>query len=210
MDMNKFNNTGFLFPYVRFFNASPHGGSMDFYIGNTLVGAGIKYGSFTGYIKTMSSPVTYKAARSGRKDDIIHKITLSQKVGDVCTLCVTNKADKAEFMIIDEICEKNNMDYGHIRICNLSPENAGLDIYADQRKILGDINFKEISRYMAIRPQSYEISVWKNEKRILNCHSLDMRQGKFNTLYIIGLLDEVPKISNVFSVDAASYNGFYL
>ncbi len=208
MQYNK--DLGLLFPYVRFFNASPQGGSLDFYIGNTLVAAGIRFGSFTPYIKLSTGPVAYKMTRAGRKEDVVQKIIMQQNVGDVYTLCAAGKADNPQFMTIDENAEKINMDYGHLRICNLSPEDGGFDVYASDNKILGDINFKEVSRYMEIRPETYDFSVYKNQKKVLNCGRLKLKSGKFNTLYIIGLESEIPYLTDVFSIDASSYNGFYL
>lgn len=208
--MIDYSDRGFLFPYIRFFNASPQGGSLDFYIGNTLVAAGIKFGTFTSYMKTSTIPITYKATRSGRKDEVVQTIVIGQSIGEVHSLCVVGKPDKPEFMAIEETTRRDNMEYGHLRICNLSPGENGFDVYANENRILGDINFKEISRYMEIRPQTYEMSLWNKEKRILNLGRLNMRQGKFNTLYITGLENEIPYISHVFSTDAASYSGFYL
>ena len=208
--MIDYSDRGFLFPYIRFLNASPQGGSLDFYIGNTLVAAGIKFGTFTSYMKTSTAPVTYKATRAGKKDDVVQTVVICQNIGEVRSLCVVNKADKPEFMAIEEPTLRNNMEYGHLRICNFSPDKRGFDVYANETRILGDVNFKEISRYMEIRPQSYEISLWHKEKRILNCGKLNMKHGKFNTLYITGLENENPYLSHILSTDAASYSGFYL
>lgn len=208
MDYSK--NLGLLFPYIRFFNASPQGGSLDFYIGNTLVAAGIRFGSFTPYIKTSTGPVTYKMTRAGRKDETIQKIIMQQNVGDVYTLCVTGKADNPEFMVLDENAPKINMDYGHLRVCNLSPGDGGIDVYANDNRILGDIRFKEVSRYMEIRPDRYNFSLNKNKKMVHDCGRLLLKSGKFNTIYIIGLENEIPNITDVFSADASGCSGFYL
>lgn len=208
--MNKFNDRGFLFPYIRFFNASPQGGSMDFYIGNTLVAAGIKFGHFTSYMKAGTGVQFYKATRAGRKDDIIANISLSQNIGNVHTLCVAGKANKAEFMAIEEPDEADKNKYSHIRVCNLSPEDTSFNVYATGNMILGDIKFKETSRYMEILPGSYEFSLEESKKRVPFSESYTMKQGRFGTLYIIGLLNEPPHITEEFAIDAASYDGFYL
>lgn len=208
MDYSK--DLGLLFSYIRFFNASPQGGSLDFYIGNTLVAAGIRFGSFTPYIKTSTGPVSYKMTRAGKKDEIIQKIMMQQNVGEVYTLCATGKADNPQFMALDENAPKINMDYGHLRVCSLSPGDEGFDVYANDNRILGDIRFKEVSRYMEIRPDSYNFSLYRNKKMVYDCGSLMLKKGKFYTIYIIGLEDEIPHISCSFSTDASGYNGFYL
>ena len=205
-----FEDMGFLFPYVRFFNASPQGGSADFYIGNNLVAAGIKFGSFTDYIKTGTAPTTFKVTRAGIKTEKVCDTTLTIKTGNVCTLCVTGKPDMAELTVIEEPTIKSHMEYGHLRICNLTPENLNLDIYANGSMILGDVNYKDISRYIEIKPGEYELDIKSNKKKVFNCDRQKFMPGKFNTLYIIGLKNENPFINTVMTTDAASYSGFYL
>ena len=205
-----YEDMGFLFPYIRFFNASPQGGSLDFYVGNTLVAAGIKFGSFTDYIKTSTAPTIFKATRAGIKTEKVCDITYTQKTGNVATLCVAGKPDKCEFAIMEEPTLKTNMEYGHIRICNLCPEEDAFDILANDKMILGDIGFKEISKYMEIQPNEYEIKLITTEKKVLNCGHFSFRPSKFNTLYILGLKNEIPLISIKMTKDAGSYSGFYL
>ena len=148
--MNDCKNCGFLFSYIRFMNFSPHGGSADFYIGNTLVCAGLKYGSYSPYIKTASGPQVYKATRCGRKDEIINKITLCQNVGEVHNLCLCGKADNAAFYAVKEPKEALDKEYGNLRICNLSLGTDKLNIWANDEMIVGDMEYKDISKYLKI------------------------------------------------------------
>lgn len=207
--MDKFNDSGFLFPYIRFFNASPQGGSIDFYIGNTLVAAGIGFGHFTSFIKAGSGMQFYKATRAGRKDEVIADIALRQNIGEVHSLCVVGKADKPEFTAIEEPCEKRDTNYSNFRVCNLSPEETSFDVFANDSMILGDIKYKEVSDYMQMVPDNYEIAFSQNKKRVpAGMHT--MKQDRFGTLYIIGLTDEQPFLRGEITIDAGSYGGFYL
>lgn len=199
-----------LYPYIRFFNTSPHGGACDFYIGNTLAVSKLGFGCLSPYMKVLSGNTMYKAAPGGRKGENSPRLIMSQKIGEVYTLCLIGKPNEPKFMAIKENTPRVNLEYGHLRICNLSPECGGFDVYADDNKILGDIKYGEISRYMEIRPSDYEISLVKNKKTAVNCGRFNLKPKKFNTVYIIGLENEIPNISCVFTTDAESYNGFYL
>ncbi len=199
-----------LYPYVRFFNASPQGGKKDFYIGNTLVASGVGFGEVTPYIKTVTPSVFCKCIQHGFKNEGINKLSLNQHTGDVHTVCLVGKADKPELMAISENAVKDHPEYGHLRICNLSPEGGGFDVFAGGTKILGDVQYKEISRYMEIRPEEYELTLMKNKKTVSSCGKTSLKPGKFNTVYIIGMEKENPEISGVFTVDKCSYRGFYL
>jgi hypothetical protein len=208
--MTDFNDSGFLFSYIRFMNLSPQGGSIDFYVGSTLICAGIKFGSYSPYIKTASSPQVYKATRSGRKDELIDKITLSQDVGRVHSLCVCGMADEAKFMPLEEPIQKPIEGYGKLRICNFSPGSTAFDIWANDEKILEDINYKEQSRYMNIKPGVYNFALSKNRSETQKLSGHEIKPGKSYSLYIIGTENEMPHLSGLFTLDAASYGGFYL
>jgi len=208
--MTDFNDSGFLFSYIRFMNLSPQGGSIDFYVGNTLIGAGIKFGSCSPYIETASSPQVYKATRCQRKDDVIDKITLCQDVGKVHSLCVCGMADEANFLTIEEPIQKPIEGYGNLRICNFSPGSTPFDIWANDEKILGDINYKEQSRYMNIKPGIYNFGLSENGTESIKLIEHEIKPGKSYSLYIIGTKNEMPHLSGLFTLDAASYNGFYL
>lgn len=203
-------DSGFLFSYIRFINLSPQGGSLDFYVGNTLVGAGIKFGSYTNYIKTATGPQVYKVTRCGRKDEVVEKIVFSQNIGDVHSLCVAGMADEASFIPVAEPTSRQNTDYGHLRICNFAPGSTRFDVWADDEMILGDIEYKNVSRYMEICPKSYRLSLFENKKRVAELGSFEPKKSKYTTLYIAGLKNEMPHLLGVFTLDAASFNGFYL
>ncbi len=208
--MNSFECCGFLFPYIRFFNASESGGALDFYIGNTLTAAGIKFGSFTEYMKAGTGPKVYKVTRSGKKDDVLAKITVNQNVGEVMSLAVTDMENSPGFIVINEPCTKQTQDYAHLRVCNLSPDADGINVYANSNIVLGSINNGETSRYIEFIPESYNLSLYKADKKILDCGSQTLRQAKYNTLYIIGSDSKSTPLTSVFSIDAGSYSGFYL
>ena len=208
--MTDFNGNEFLFSYIRFMNFSPQGGSIDFYIGNTLVCAGIKFGSYSPYIKTASGPQVYKATRSSKKDEVIEKITLCQDVGKVHSLCVCGMADEARFLSIEEPTPPAMKDYGNLRICNFSPQSKSFDIWANREKILEDINYKEQSVYMKIKPGIYSFSLEDDGSKTTKLGEYEIKPDKANTLYIIGTKNEMPHLSGIFTLDAASYRGFYL
>lgn len=208
--MNDYTDSGFLFSYIRFMNFSPHGGSADFYIGNTLVCAGIKYGSYSQYIKTSSGPQVYKATRCGRKDEITDKITLCQNVGEVHNLCLCGKADNAAFYAVNEPKEALDKEYGNLRICNLSLGTDKVNLWVNGEMIIGDMEYKNISKYLKILPGKYEIKIGDNKSHSFSLGKYDLNADKYNTLYITGIKNEMPHLAGILTLDAASYDGFYL
>ncbi len=208
--MNNFECCGFLFPYIRFFNASESGGALDFYIGNTLTAAGIKFGSFTDYMKAGTGPRVYKVTKSGKKDEVLAKITVNQNVGEVISLAAVDIDGVPAFKPINEPCTKQTQDYAHMRVCNMSAEADGINVYANTNIVLGSIGSGETSRYIEFIPASYNLSLYKGDTKLLDCGTQTLRQAKYNTLYIIGSKNGKAPLTSVFSIDAGSYSGFYL
>ena len=210
--MDEIRIENFLYPYVRFFNAVPDNQNADFYIGNALVASNITFGTFSPYIKVTKGRQNFIVTKSGNKNDVLATLTLNFDDGEVYTVAAVTDDGKVLAYGINEPTERNNLEYGHIRICQLSPDLGKADVVANQYKILGDIDYLELSKYICISPARYDFNIKRSgeEKTELNVSAQTMRPGIYNTLYIIGLADGTPNIRGVLSIDAASYNGYYL
>ena len=70
----------------------------------------------------------------------------------------------------------------------------------------------EISKYVEMIADKYTFDVKNSEtgEKILNCGTQIIKQGKYNTLYILSKSEPYADPICVFTIDAASYTGFYL
>lgn len=202
----------FLYPYVRFFNAAPDFRNVDFYMGNSLLASNMSFGSFSPYIKVMKGRQEFRITSPGNRNNVLAALTINFRDGEVYTVAAAGEGGKIIAYGINEPTERENLNYGHIRVCHLSPNAGSVDVLANQYEILGEISYLEISRYIAISPGRYDFKINKSgtDKTVLNVSSQVMRPGIYNTLYIIGLLDAEPSLRGILSVDAASYTGYYL
>lgn len=210
--MNEIRIENFLYPYVRFFNASPDLQNADFYIGNSLAASKIGFGSFSPYIKVSKGQQQIKITSPGNKNDVLATLNLNFNDGEVYTVAAVNDNSNVIAYGINEPTERENLNYGHIRVCHLSPNAGEIDIVANEYDILDEINYLELSRYIEITPGKYDFKIKSSEtdETVLNVSSQNMRQAIFNTLYIIGLNGGQPSLRGILSVDAASYTGYYL
>jgi len=210
--MNQIRIENFLYPYVRFFNAAPDLENADFYIGNSLAASKVGFGSFSPYIKVSKGKQNIIITAPGNKDNVLASLTINFSDGEVYTVAAVTDSNNIMAYGINEPTVRENLNYGHIRVCHLSPNGGEVDIAANEYDILEEINFFELSNYIAITPGKYDFKVKNSEteETVLNVSSQVMKQGVYNTLYIIGLAGEKPALQGVLSVDAASYNGYYL
>lgn len=198
-------------PYVRFLNADAYGRNMDFYVNGKPVAENIAFGQFTGYMSVPDGVVNMTASCIGCNADN-EGINISFDNRGVYTVAAVNIGNEVSLFGINEIFDTDSKSMAHIRVCNLSVDVEEADVYANKYQILGDIDFLEISRYIGIIPDTYELTVKDDdsERVILSCGRQILKPGKFNTLYIIGRTNSNPSLRCVFSTDAMSYNGEYL
>ncbi len=202
----------FLYPYVRFLNASPSLEQADFYLGNSLASPSLGFGCFSGYVRVPTGISEFKITRAGNKNDVIATISLPFRQGEVYTIAAVHSDGNTMAYGIAEPTKRENADYGHLRICHLSPILGNMDINANGYKILGNIDYLELSKYMCISPGKYEFSAFNSSggDAKLVMPNQNVLPGKYNTLYIVGNDTERAPLMGLFSVDAASYKGYYL
>lgn len=199
-------------PYVRFFNADAYGRNMDFFVNGKPVAENIAFGQFTGYMSVPEGMVNMSVSCIDCTDDNSGSIDIAFDLSSVYTVAAVNIGDGVSLYGIKEIFDIDSRSMGHLRVCNLSVDVEEADVYANKYQILGDIDFLEISKYIAIIPDTYEFTVKDDdsERTILSCGKQTIKSGKFNTLYLIGRINSNPSLRCAFSTDAMSYEGEYL
>ncbi len=210
--MQEIRIDNFLYPYVRFVNACPEVEGADFYHGNTLLSPNLGFGCFSRYGKMFTGTQEFTITEAGNKANVLATIKLPFGKGEVYTVALVHSDGGAMAYGIMEPTERSNLNYGHLRVCHLSPNLGSLDISINDHDILGGIDYLEVSRYICVSPGTYEFRARNSADGVLKLvmPNQEIREGKYNTLYIIGLSNEKPCLMGIFTVDAASYNGYYL
>ncbi len=210
--MNDIRIENFMYPYVRFLNACPSLTGADFYLGNSLASPSLGFGCFSGYVKVPRGMNEFRITKADDKDNVIATLTLPFKQGEVYTVAAVHSDGSTMAYGISEPTDRKNTEYGHLRVCHLSPMTGNLDINANGYRILEDIDYLELSKYMCVSPGKYEFSFFdaKGNNAVLVMPNQNVLPGKYNTLYIVGNDTEKAPLMVLFSVDAASYTGYYL
>lgn len=203
----------FLYPYVRFLNASPDKGRVSFYVDDKEFFKDFPFGEISGYKQITQGEVTFRAVWNDGDENIIYTLKTNVQNGDVLTLALAGESQSRTLRRIDDVVEKNNYKASNIRIANLVSDFDGFDIYANGFLILEDIEFPEVSDYILLKPNLYRFKIFAadSDNLILDTGSQDLQVRKYYTLFIIGNAEnEGEPIKTIFATDAMSYEGEYL
>lgn len=203
----------FLYPYVRFLNASPDKGRVNFYVDDKEFFKDFPFGEISGYKQVPQGEVTFRAVWNNGDENIIYTLKTNVENGDVLTLALAGEAQSRTLRAIDDVAEKNNYKASNIRIANLVSDFDGFDIYANGFEILEDIEFPEVSDYILLKPNLYRFKIFAQDSNnlILDTGAQDLQVRKYYTLFIIGNAEnEGEPVKIVFATDAMSYEGQYL
>lgn len=203
----------FLYPYIRFLNASPDNGRVSFYANEQELFVDFPFGQISGYKQIPDGDVTFRAIWQNGGENVIYTIQTNVQNGDVITFALAGESGSRTLTRINDVVEKNNFKAANLRIANLVSDFDEFDIYANGFPILEDIEFLEVSDYIMLRPNLYTFKILNEDTDdvILNTGNQDLQVRKYYTLYIIGNAEnEGEPVKAIFATDAMSYEGQYL
>ncbi|MBE7030608.1 MAG: DUF4397 domain-containing protein [Ruminococcaceae bacterium] len=199
----------FLYPYIRFFNASPGSSSLSFAFNDSTT-ATQPYATFSRYIQTEAGLPTISVYDT--QGNMLDRIALSLDGGQVYTIAAIGKFPDTHLLIIPEPTAQNKLNVSNLRIANLSPDVPDVDIFANGFPILQDIEYPEISRYIYLKPNhyTYRVNPENSNDVLLTIPGQTANVGQYYTLYLVGEANGTQPLSATISLDAASYTGQYL
>ena len=208
--MNNIETKNLKSAYVRFLNA--YADNVDFYLNGQKVASNLPFGEFTRFTPMVLGENVLKAFASANGESQSAQITIDITDNEVYTVAMVSIGGVPSLYGILEIDGTAQTGTGNVRVCNLAPDLEMADVYANRYKILGEIDYLEISKYISLVPDTYTFTVKKANKdeTILNAGAHQVLANKYNSLYLVGKTSGEPRIMALFTIDAPSYDGEYL
>ena len=191
--------------YVRFFNADCMGREITFYIDGVMTSENLAFGKFSDFIKIENSETNFTISCDGCEEKDCSSLYVSFDNSPVYTVAAVCIGGEVCLYGIREMFDNKDRNNANLRVCNLSPDVAGNDLYANRFKVIGDMEYLEVSKYVRIVPDTYDFTVRDGKDIKFNIGNQTLKQGKYNTFYIIGKLKSIPDMKCIVSVDAMSY-----
>ncbi len=182
--MKKFNDK---YSLIRFLHAVPRGVPVDVYLNGSLFFNRILFTHFSPYIYVPEGTYDVSVFPTMTKENPLLRQSIQVKDGELCTLAMTGYYNDLELLLIPEDKEVGSKNDSKLRVVHLSPNVLDLNILANSKVIFSDVSFREVTDYIEMPPQFYQIDIELSvNNRLLRSNRLAVNRGRVYTLYILG------------------------
>ena len=103
-----------------------------------------------------------------------------------------------------------NPNRAFLRLIQLSYNAPLMDVYIDNRLVLSDLNFQEVSRYISLSPgrHNLKLKVATTNQIIVENPNMPLRGGKSYSVYIIGDMRSRMGLQVLIPLEGTTYLSF--
>ena len=145
-----------MFSYIRFFNAYPGAGSVDIYVNGRKVASNLLYRNFTEYMKAFPGYYRVAVFRAGTTENPLTVSYINLIGYRIFTAALTGTEGNVSLEMINDNRRFLQGNMAYVRFVQLSANAPRMDVYLDDSLVLSDLNYKEVSRYMAVVPGEHK------------------------------------------------------
>ena len=98
----------------------------------------------------------------------------------------------------------------YVRFVQLSANAPQMDVYLDDSLILADLNYREVSRYLAVTPGDHNLKLrdYYSGAVLLEDPLVSLQGGKAYTIYVVGDMTDRVGLQVIIPLEGASYLTF--
>ena len=175
-----------------------------------MVAADLRYQHFTEYMKLF--PGWYRIAiyRAGTMTNPLTVLRLQVQSGGIYTVAVTGLADAISTLTIEDSHRYLSPNRAYIRFVQLSPTAPAMDVYWDDRMVLSDLRYEEISRYLTTAPGSHNLKLRETDtgKILVEHPKVNLKGGKAYTVYVVGSRADRAGLQVLIPLEGVTYLDF--
>ena len=194
--------------YVRALHASPDAPAVDIYVNDRLVARGLRYREFTPYVPIAGGLYNIKVYPTGTNTNPVINKNVNIPPNSIFTVAATGMLKDIDLTLIPEPPVKKQPYDTFVRFVQLSPNAPNVDLYlSNGNRLFTDVEYKEITDYLPIRPGVYEFQVKPTgtQNVILTVPNANLRQGNVYSIYMIGLQNGNPSLQVLIPLDGSTY-----
>ena len=198
------------FSYIRYLNANPIEGAIDIYINGRKVASYLNYRAFTEYMKVFPGYYRIVVFKAGTTRNPISVSRINIIANRIYTAAFIENGIDGEWQMITDTKRVLNPNRAFLRLIQLSYNAPLMDVYIDNRLVLSDLNFQEVSRYISLSPgrHNLKLKVATTNQIILENPNMPLRGGKSYSVYIIGDMRSRMGLQVLIPLEGTTYLSF--
>lgn len=198
------------FSYIRYLNANPSQGAVDVYINGRKVASYLNYRAFTEYMKAFPGYYRIVVFKAGTRRNPISVSQINVIANRIYTAAFIDTGMTNEWQLITDNTRVLNQNRAFVRFIQLSYSAPLMDIYVDNRLVLSDLDFQEVSRYLSLAPgnRDLKLKVATTNRTILQDPNMYLRAGKSYSVYIVGDMSSRMGLQVLIPLEGTTYLSF--
>lgn len=196
--------------YIRFLNGIPNSKGVDIYINGKIISKNLMYQDFTEYLSALPGHYEIGIYNTGSTIDLLGKITVLLEENTIYTAAITGLDNEMALELIPDKPKANGHEAACVRFINLSPDTPSVQVLINERLIIRDLKFLEVSQYICLDPGTYRFDVKETgSSKILITHPrVNLKRQQYYATYVVGLSKGSPELQILIPLEGASYLQF--
>lgn len=193
---------------VRFMHASPKAPPVDIFINGQLMVRALEFGEVSDY-KRIPAGVSYlRVVPSSNPTRPVIDTIITTLPGAYNMIAIVAVGNTLRPFTINEPIFRHTKDFGYVRFVNLSPDAGPVDVsLRNGRLVFNDVEYLAPTNYAAFREGTFTFRFTQanQENPFLIVPGQTTKGGRFQTIYLLGLLNDKPQPFIVATTDPNTY-----
>lgn len=182
---------------VRFLHAIPSGPTVDLYLSGTLLGKKLSFSDISCYENIAPGNYEVQLYISGTYDKPLFTSEIDILPDTSSTINITTLGGNINLFVLNDANVAGSLANSFLRFIHLSPNSPLLTLsLPNDTNLFGNVEYLETTGYYPLSPAIYDFKLTFSAISGLAKYisQKTLRNGKFYTIYIIGLLNKEPSI----------------
>lgn len=189
---------------IRILNAAAGGGSYDIYGNGNIIAKNINFAKISDYTEVEPGSYDIEIFKAGTYDTPLSSERVEVLPRSTITICIIIQEDALLTLKLKDAARNYTPPMTNIRFINLSPNAPLLSLsLANGDTLFNCVEYLEETKYYSLSSGIYDFLLTATNdssfRRFLK--DLDLSVDNFHTIYILGLIDESPRLGYLFVKD---------
>lgn len=196
--------------YIRYFHAAPFIGLVDIYVNGQLAVSNLNYLDFTDYFRAIPGQYKITIYPSGNLTRPVLSTNITIERNMIYTAAMIGERNNIDLKLISDRPRNPVHTLTYTRFIHFIPNAPNVDIYIDERLVLSDLAYTEVSNYLSLNPglHSLQLKIAGTDTIIFDQSQLNFQNEQFYSVYIVANKNASPSVGIVVAQEGISYLRF--